>query len=120
MQEEVGLDSYNMQVQRFLEEQYRLVAHRAQVRSQDNRSGNDGDGSGLTINSIAETVSTSLLTTRGLAITPESIVKWVYFDWPNRKLAEWLQRAGQLYDRQAPRHREEPDPARPRRRPSPQ
>ena len=53
-------------------------------------------GMELTINSIAETVSTSLLTTRGLAITPESIVKWVYFDWPNRKLAEWLQRASEL------------------------
>ena len=47
MQEEVGLDSYNMQVQRFLEEQYRLVAHRAQVRRhQNNGSGNAGTGAG--------------------------------------------------------------------------
>ena len=36
-----------MQVQRFLEEQYRLVAHRAQVRPhQNNGSGNDGAGAG--------------------------------------------------------------------------
>ena len=34
-----------MQVQRFLEEQYRLVAHRAQVRPhQNNGSGKDGTG----------------------------------------------------------------------------
>ena len=35
-----------MQVQRFLEEQYRLVAHRAQGRHQNNGIGNDGAGAG--------------------------------------------------------------------------
>ena len=36
-----------MQVQQFLEEQYRLVAHRAQVRHhQNNGSGKDGTGAG--------------------------------------------------------------------------
>ena len=35
-----------MQVRQFLEEQYRLVAHRAQVRPQNNSSGKDGTGAG--------------------------------------------------------------------------
>eukprot|EP00935_MAST-01C_sp_MAST-1C-sp1_P002235 g2235.t1 len=67
-------------------------------------------GMELTINSIAETVSSSLLTTRGLAITPESIVKWVYFDWPNRKLAEWRRSRERARRHHRPRHP-------PRRRP---
>ena len=54
-------------------------------------------GMELTINSIAETVSTSLLTTRGLAITPESIVKWVYFDWPNAVTVEAVKQQAEAW-----------------------
>ena len=45
----------------------------------------------LTMNTVAESLATTLLTARGgLVMTPESILKWVYFAWPDRKLAEWL------------------------------